>query len=92
MMEKNWERPRIRGLAGSSSPRTNSPLTRPGTESNRKIPEAKILNEDFFSRRNLRVQFEKNFRRVAFGLQKTTRPTMRTSYNHKDSRICEIDF
>lgn len=39
--------------------------------------EAKILIEDLFSRTNPWVQFEKNFRRVALGLQKTTRATMR---------------
>jgi hypothetical protein len=42
-----------------------------------KIPEAKIPNEDLSSRFNPRVEFEKNLRRVAFGLQKTTRSTMR---------------
>jgi hypothetical protein len=41
------------------------------------MPEVEILNEYFFPRTNPRVQFEKNFRRVAFSLQKTTRPTMR---------------
>jgi len=43
----------------------------------RKIPKAGIPNKDFSSRTNPRVEFEKNFKRVAFGLQKTTRSTMR---------------
>jgi hypothetical protein len=34
----------------------------------RKIPEAEIPNKDLSSKTNLRVEFEKNFRRVAFGL------------------------
>jgi hypothetical protein len=40
-----------------------------GTRSkvNLKNPEAKIPNEDLSSRTNPRVEFEKNFRRVAFG-------------------------
>jgi hypothetical protein len=42
-----------------------------------KNPKAKILNEDLSSRTNPRVKFEKNFRRAAFGLQKTARSTMR---------------
>jgi hypothetical protein len=48
MMEKNRERPRIRGLAGSFSPTTNSPFPKPEVESIRKMLAAKILNEDFF--------------------------------------------
>jgi hypothetical protein len=42
-----------------------------------KNPEVEIPNEDLSSKTNPRVEFEKNFRRVAFGLQKTTRSTMR---------------
>jgi hypothetical protein len=42
-----------------------------------KIPGAEIPNEDLSSRTNLRVEFEKKFRRVAFGLHKTTKSTMR---------------
>jgi hypothetical protein len=42
-----------------------------------KIPGAEIPNEDLSSRTNLRVEFEKKFRRVAFGFHKTTRSTMR---------------
>jgi hypothetical protein len=38
--------------------------------------EAKIPNEDLSSKTNPRVEFDKNFRRVAFGLQKITRSTM----------------
>jgi hypothetical protein len=41
-----------------------------------KNPEAKIPNEDLSSRTNPWVEFEKNFRRVAFDLQKTARSTM----------------
>jgi len=41
-----------------------------------KISEARIPNEDLSSRINPQVEFEKKFKRVAFGLQKTTRSTM----------------
>jgi hypothetical protein len=39
-----------------------------GSKVNPKNPEAKIPNEDLSSKTNPRVEFEKNFRRVSFGL------------------------
>jgi hypothetical protein len=74
--KKKREILQTRGLARSSGLTRSSPLTRTEAKLIQKIPEAGIPNEDLFSRTNPRVEFEKNFRRVAFGFQKTTRSTM----------------
>jgi hypothetical protein len=42
-----------------------------------KNPKAEISNEDLSSKTNPWVEFEKNFRRAIFRLQKTTRSTLR---------------
>jgi hypothetical protein len=54
----------------------SSPFTGPEAKLIGKIPKAEIPNEDLSSKTNPWVEFEKNFRRVAFNLQKTTRSTM----------------
>jgi len=74
--QKKGEILQTRGLARSSGLTRSSPLTRTEAKLIQKIPEARIPNEDLFSRTNPRVEFE-NFRRVAFSFQKTTRSTMR---------------
>jgi hypothetical protein len=49
-----------------------------------KIQKAKIPNEDLSSRTNLRVEFEKKFRRVAFGLSENNKiDHAGDRYNHK---------
>jgi hypothetical protein len=56
-----------------------------------KNPEAEIPNEDLSSRTNPRVEFEKNFRRAAFGLQENSKiDHAEDRCNHKVQRICEI--
>jgi hypothetical protein len=68
--------------------RTGNKVSTRGTGSkvDPKNLEAKIPNEDLSSRSNPRVEFEKNFRRVAFGLQKTARLTMLKSVATTESQ------
>jgi hypothetical protein len=59
-----------------------------------KNPKAKIPNEDLSSKTNPQVEFEKNFRRVAFGLQKRARSTMQktiTTTKSQESMKSTID-
>jgi len=53
--------------------------------------EAKIPNEDLSSRTDLRVEFEKNFRRAVFGLQENNKiDHAEDRCNHRVSRMYEI--
>jgi len=56
-------------------PRTKKKVPTWGTRSkiDLKNPEAEIPNEDLSSRTNPRVEFEKNFRRAAFGVQENNK-------------------
>jgi len=57
-----------------------------------KIQETEIPNEDLSSRTNLRVEFEKKFRRVAFGLSENNKiDHAEDPLQPQISRICEIE-
>jgi hypothetical protein len=56
-----------------------------------KNPEAKIPNVDLSSKTNPWVEFEKNFKRAAFGLQESSKiDHAEDRCNHKVRKICEI--
>jgi len=94
---KEGQRRKKRGISANKGackePRTKKKVPTWGTRSkvDLKNPEAETPNEDLSSRTNPRVEFEKNFRRVAFGLQENSKiDHAEDRCNHKVRRICEI--